>query len=456
MARKPIWTNKSVIRFARDEDPIEKISRTARDIVLRAIEQGWEGPPFDPTELATSRDIQAVPCHEVKDARILVQDGRFRIEYNPNRPPHRVRYSIAHEIAHTLFPDCDREVRHREKHERGIGDEWQLEALCNVAAAEILMPAGSLPDLGRSTLSVDELVRLRQKFHVGTEAMAIRLVQLTPEPCAMFCASRPDGVRAPLQVDYTIGSRAWRHPTPYRHRLPRNSVASQCMGIEHTWAGTEDWGKPFPALDVEAIGIPPYPGSRYPRVVGLAKPAVAEERALSISYVRGDATQPRGDGSRLIVHVVHDATPNWGGQGFAKSLARRYPDLQAEFRAWASSKDLRKRFGEVHYASLSDDTLVASMVCQHGYRPSRRGTPLVRYGVMRDCLSSVAHFAAQRGMTVHMPRIGTGAAGGRWSIVEELVESTLIATGIPVTVYDLPGAKPQPDPQLSLLSLARA
>ena len=76
-----------------------------------------------------------------------------RIEYNPNRPRERRRYSVAHEIAHTLFPDCAKRVRHRGSHhgKRPGSDDWQLEALCNIAAAEILMPVvGTLPFMDRS------------------------------------------------------------------------------------------------------------------------------------------------------------------------------------------------------------------------------------------------------------------------------------------------------------------
>lgn len=42
-----------------------------------------------------------------------------------------------------------------------------------------------------------------------------------------------------------------------------------------------------------------------------------------------------------------------------------------------------------------------------------------------------------------MPRIGTGAAGGEWSVVEELVETEFVRRGLPVTVYDLPPRREQ-------------
>ncbi|MFE3494555.1 hypothetical protein [Streptomyces sp. NPDC059175] len=44
--------------------------------------------------------------------------------------------------------------------------------------------------------------------------------------------------------------------------------------------------------------------------------------------------------------------------------------------------------------------------------------------------------ALELGASVHMPRIGCGLAGGRWSRVEPLVVERLVARGVAVTVYD--------------------
>ncbi len=40
------------------------------------------------------------------------------------------------------------------------------------------------------------------------------------------------------------------------------------------------------------------------------------------------------------------------------------------------------------------------------------------------------------GASVHMPRIGCGLAGGKWSRVEPLVTERLAKRDIAVTVYD--------------------
>jgi hypothetical protein len=98
-----VWTNESVRAFAGGADPIAVMEEHARALALEALDAGWVGPPFDPIKLAQIRKIPVQPSADVQDAR-TVPVGRkgLRIDYNPTRPRARVRFSIAHEIAHLL------------------------------------------------------------------------------------------------------------------------------------------------------------------------------------------------------------------------------------------------------------------------------------------------------------------------------------------------------------------
>jgi len=86
------------------------------------MEAGWSGPPFDPAVLADMLRIEVRPSQDVLDARLVPEARNVRIEFNPNRSPGRVRYSIAHEIGHTLFPDHAQEARQRLAGGRGSAD----------------------------------------------------------------------------------------------------------------------------------------------------------------------------------------------------------------------------------------------------------------------------------------------------------------------------------------------
>ena len=132
----------------------------------------------------------------------------MRIEFNPTRPRERVRFSIAHEIAHTLFSDFAEQTRHRGGPST-TGDEWQLEMLCNLAAAEFVMPLGSLPATD-SLPRIEQLIVDRRKFDVSAEAFLIRVVKTTAEPALMFCASPIEGTdgKPAYRVDYSVGSKS--------------------------------------------------------------------------------------------------------------------------------------------------------------------------------------------------------------------------------------------------------
>src|ERR1700722_17273406 len=98
------WSNASVASFAKGGDPMEKMMHVALSVALDAIQEGWQGPPFDPFRLAEILKIKTVPREDVKDARTVpIGSDSIQIEYNPSRPTQRIRFSIAHEIAHTFF-----------------------------------------------------------------------------------------------------------------------------------------------------------------------------------------------------------------------------------------------------------------------------------------------------------------------------------------------------------------
>lgn len=171
--RMTSWTSASVVEFAAGADPVAKMEQQARQAVLDAVDQGWRGPPFDPIELANIMGISVRPNAALADARVFWTNDGYEIEYNPHRPRGRVNFSIAHEIAHTFFPDCAEAVRNRSR-ERWEEPNWQLEVLCNVGAAELTMPVGSFPPEDNTVMTIEELMRLRKEFQVSAEAVLIR------------------------------------------------------------------------------------------------------------------------------------------------------------------------------------------------------------------------------------------------------------------------------------------
>lgn len=429
------WTHPSVIAIASpDGDPIAAITARARSLVFEAIEAGWQGPPFDPMRLAEFLSVETMPSQEVFDARADVHAGRPRIEFNPNRPRARIRFSVAHELGHTLFPDFAERARHRGGR-ADRNDDWQLEMLCNLAAAELVMPVGSFPTLQREDLNIDRLMALREEFEVSMEAALLRAVRVTSAPALAFAAARHEPA-ARYSIDYAALSSSARSAAYPRSLLPPDSVVIQCSGVGVTGKGREVWDADAIELVVEAVGIPPYPRSSLPRVVGLRMPARWSGTTFpEANYLRGDATTPRGRGARIVAQVVNDKTPRWGG-GFALSVRRRWQLVQDDFIDWVGNR--RPALGSSHLSQAEPDVWVFSMIAQHGYGPSP--TPRIRYWALERGLQELAAAALKLGASVHVPRLGAGQAGGNWDVVAGMLGEHLLTRGIPVTVYDLPGA----------------
>ncbi len=153
-----------------------------------------------------------------------------------------------------------------------------------------------------------------------------------------------------------------------------------------------------------------------------------------IRYVRGDATVPSVKGVKVIAHVCNDIG-GWG-KGFVLALSRRWPEPEAAYRAWHRDRAANDfGLGAVQLVQAERYVWVANMIGQRGVRTGGKGVP-VRYEAIGTALDRLAGHALELGASVHMPRIGCGLAGGRWSRVEPLVEERLVRRGIPVTVYD--------------------
>jgi hypothetical protein len=70
MPEMPGWSNPSVLAFAGGEDPLERASMAARQLLQAAAERGMAAPPVDPLALAGLLGLGTAPRDDVADASI--------------------------------------------------------------------------------------------------------------------------------------------------------------------------------------------------------------------------------------------------------------------------------------------------------------------------------------------------------------------------------------------------
>ena len=152
-----------------------------------------------------------------------------------------------------------------------------------------------------------------------------------------------------------------------------------------------------------------------------------------IRYVEGDATKPGGSGQRLLVHICNDEG-KWG-KGFVLALSKRWKQPEEQYRQ--SYREAQKPLlGDVQFIAVEPEITVANVIGQHGILKGPRGEPPIRYEAVKQALGRVAAYASEQGATIHMPRIGSGLAGGKWSEIEGIITRELVAKGMEVIVYD--------------------
>lgn len=175
-----------------------------------------------------------------------------------------------------------------------------------------------------------------------------------------------------------------------------------------------------------------------------------------IHYVKGDATRPIGNGTKVLVHVAN-SVGKWGA-GFTGAISKRWREPERAYREWARIGTHNApiqvgsstfALGSVQFVSIVNDPsiVVVNMVAQRGLGGTgERVTDLI---ALHYCMSNVAKKIhewrlqcandGKPGPTIHMPRIGCGLGGSRWDEVEPLVADAF--RGLDVYVYYYSGKR---------------
>lgn len=150
-----------------------------------------------------------------------------------------------------------------------------------------------------------------------------------------------------------------------------------------------------------------------------------------INYLVGDATNPIGDGIKIIAHISNDSN-KWGA-GFVIALSKKWKQPEETYR-----KSNVYNLGDVQFVKVENDIYVANMIAQHGVGLDNNKKSPIRYDALYDCLKEINDIARNLNASIHAPRFGSGLAGGNWNIIEQII---LEVIDVPIYIYDLPSNK---------------
>src|SRR5690242_12408712 len=106
---------------------------------------------------------------------------------------------------------------------------------------------------------------------------------------------------------------------------------------------------------------------------------------MQIHYLKGDATQPQGDGAKIITHICNDSG-GWG-KGFVLAISKRWKQPEVQYRQWYDSKR-NFQLGEVQFVQVEADLTSANIIGQPKTSPTN-GVPPIRDEAVRTGLQQV-------------------------------------------------------------------
>jgi hypothetical protein len=245
------------------ETPQDVIRRKACEIVARH-QTIWKGPPFCPLQLADLEGIfvEEAPCDIKSDGRIFPIGDKVFIQYAKGQSEERIRFTVCHELAHTLFPDCYKRIRLRSPKERA---EWEFENLCNEAASEFLFPREEfMKELINPTLSATQIRDISIRYKASIDATARRIIHLVRSPaCVVFAQyHEPLGKSVTsLKVQYAVANALFPFKIYKNLKINSKSIANISYSEQRpisckleNWNIGGKWGR----FKVEALPLPKF------------------------------------------------------------------------------------------------------------------------------------------------------------------------------------------------------
>ena len=233
------------------EQATNVIIERARQLVNQLVEaRGHDEPPFLPEEYARLAGIKRIEKADLGHDRadigavlLRFRDG-YVIKANQNQNLPRQRFSCAHEIGHILLGELELEplmedVEFRTSNPQGQAKNRQSsrERLCDAAATELLMPETVFKKhLSRLGASINSIEWLANIFKVSISSTAIRIAELSTEPCiALLWRLRPGTKSKALRLAWHIGQgKKFRGKANY---MPKHAVVRPTSKLYQAYEG---------------------------------------------------------------------------------------------------------------------------------------------------------------------------------------------------------------------------
>lgn len=197
-------------------------ARYAVAAARRLVDDAGVEPPIDMLVLASMRGIARVLAVDQPWAGMLVPiDGKLVVHVRVGDGLGRQRFTVGHEIGHTLDPVFARSRYYRCNPATA---KTRIEVLSDLVATELLLPARHFEaDLGTAGLTTSGIEWLADRYVASLEATALRAVDLWPRPALLLVLAESQkpteagtAAEPKLRLQYGHASGEW--PYLLRHK----------------------------------------------------------------------------------------------------------------------------------------------------------------------------------------------------------------------------------------------
>lgn len=119
------------------------------------------------------------------------------------------------------------------------------------------------------------------------------------------------------------------------------------------------------------------------------------------------------------------------GSGVALHMSNKYPESKRCYMMKHSTEGWK--LGDIQVVLVRSQKYVINCATQQDYYP--RDRVHADYDAIRTCMIKVRDFAQKNGLTIAIPKIGAGLAGGDWGIIEGILNE--VFQDYDVTVFYL-------------------
>lgn len=126
--------------------------------------------------------------------------------------------------------------------------------------------------------------------------------------------------------------------------------------------------------------------------------------------------------------------------GLAKQIRAKYPEVYTRYQEvhvnpLYTGAGLDQLMGWVDFVNVGNNLNIANCYGQYRYGTNERQT---HYPSLFKCVNTLCEYSKATNVSIHLPRIGCGLAGGDWAIVEQLLKIAHDTNGSPnITVWEL-------------------